>query len=131
MKRVTAISLHLQQRINIHFCVKMGWTFDEIKAALQTCYANVLCNTSIHRWIREFQVGRESIVDKPRKPKEKSGHSHANIRKVESLVAQDRRITIKELSVCGLASVLLQSIGYSRKTKLKKTLLNLCACCPN
>ncbi len=99
MKRVTELSWQLQQRINMHFCVKLGWTFEEIKMALQTVFPRVLCDTSLHKWIREFRAGRDCIVDHPRAPKMKRGRSAANIRKVESLVAQDRRITIKELSV--------------------------------
>ncbi len=38
MKRVVELSWQLQQQVNIYFCVKIGWTFGEIKVALHTCY---------------------------------------------------------------------------------------------
>ncbi len=66
IKCVTELSWRLQQRINIHFCVKMGWTFDEIKAGLQTVYPQTLSDSSIRTWIREFWAGRNTIVDKKR-----------------------------------------------------------------
>ncbi len=98
----------------------MGWTFHEIKAALQTCYPRILCDNSIHRWICEFWAGRTLLVDKDRAAKPKSGRSTHNIRKIETLVAQDRRVTIKELAVkSGLASSTVHRI-LCKDLKLKK-----------
>ncbi len=120
MKRVTELSWHLQQRVNIHFCVKMGWTFDEIKAALQTVYQQTLSDSSIRMWIRQFRAGRDTIVDQKRAAKSKSGRSPRNIRRVENLVAQDRRITIKEIGVrTGLATTTVQRI-LRKDLRLKK-----------
>lgn len=91
--------------------MKLGWTFEEIKHGLQTAYAQVLCNTSIHSWIRQFHVGHVSIVEKPRVPRQKTGCSAWSIRKVEDLVAQDRSITLKQISVkTGLAPTSIQRI---------------------
>lgn len=111
----------MQQRINIFFCVKLGWTFAEIKHALQLCYAGtILCDRSIHKWVNAFRNGRVDIVDKARAPKTKSGHSPRNIRKVEDLVAADRRVTLKELSLkSGLASSTVQRILH-KDLKLSK-----------
>ncbi len=120
MKRVTEISSHLQQRINIHFCVKIRWTFEEIKAALQTVYLTILYDTSIHKWIREFCAGRDRIVDQPRAAKTKSGRSLRNIRAIETLIAQDRCVTIKEMSVkSGLMTSTVQRI-LKKDLKLTK-----------
>ncbi len=111
MKRPSEISLLMQQRININFCVKLGWTFTRIKAALKQCYHRTMCNSSIHFWIKEFSDGRDSIVDKPRSARTKSGRSVANVRAVENLVAEDRRVTIKQMSVSsGLATTTIQRI---------------------
>ncbi len=126
MKRVTAISPQLQQRINIFFCVKMGWTFEEIRAALQTVYpTNTLCDTSIHKWIREFRGGRETMVDKPRASKTRSGRSPANIRKIENLVAQDRRVTLKEMCVkSGIPTSTIQN--FEEGLEVNQEMLNIC-----
>ncbi len=98
----------------------MGWTFDEIKAGLQTVYPQTLSDSSIQTWIREFRAGRNTIVDKKRTPKGKTGRSPRNIRRVKDLVAQDRRITIKELGVrTGLATTTIQRI-LCKDLRLKK-----------
>ncbi len=74
MKRVTELSPHLQQRVNIFFCVKLGWAFGEIKHALELCYPRtILCDRSIHKWINEFWNGQDNIVDKERAFKRRSG----------------------------------------------------------
>ena len=120
MKRVTEISWQLQQRVNIFFCVKIRWTFDKIKAALHTCYPRILCDTSIHNWIRQFRAGRQNITDKPRAAKNKSGRSPRNIRCIESLVAQDRRVMIQGMAAkTGLAPTTIQRI-LKKDLKLTK-----------
>ena len=68
MKWYTEMSNFLQQRVNIHFCVKMGWTFPAIHHALHTCYNIVLGDRSIHKWIAQFRGGRTLLEDKPRAP---------------------------------------------------------------
>ncbi len=98
----------------------MGWTFEEIKAALQTVYLQILCDTSIHKWIRELQAGYARIVDRPRAAKTKYGRSQRNIRAIESLIAQDRCVTIKEKSVkSGLTTSTVQRI-LKKDLKLTK-----------
>ncbi len=122
MKRVSEISWQLQQRINVHFCVKLGWTFAEIKHGLQTCYANtpVLSDRSIHRWINEFRNGHALVLDKVRTPKPRIGRSRRNIRKVEDLVAANQHITIREISVkSGLSRTTVQRI-LKKDLKLSK-----------
>ncbi len=98
MKRVTGLTSHLQQRINIFFCVKLGWNSSQIKDALATVYPDPLRPAAVYYWIKEFQGGRTSVVDKPRAPKARSGRSRQNIRRVEDLVTQDRRVSIAAIS---------------------------------
>ena len=123
MKRVQEMSWQLQQHVAIHFCVKLGWTFAEIKQGLQTCYPRLLGDRSIHKWVSQFRGGRELIVDKPRAPKTKSGRSARNIRRVEDVVATDRRVTLKEIKVkTGIPTSTVQRI-------LKKDLKLTKRCC--
>ncbi len=129
MKRVQEMPWQLLQQINIHFCVKLGWTFEEVKHGLETCYANqpILSDRSIHRWISQFRGGRQLIVDKPRGARTCSGHSRCNIHKIEDLVAADRRVTICEMS---LKSGLF--LNYPTDTeeglKIEEEVCKLCAC---
>ncbi len=98
MKRVQEISWQLQQRVIVHFCVKLGWNFTQIKTSLRTCFPRVLCDASLYHWIKEFQGGRARIVDVPRASKAKSARSRANIRRVENVITNDRRVTVREIS---------------------------------
>ena len=101
----------LQQRANIFFCVKLGWNFTQIRTGLHAVYRQVLCDASIYKWIGQFKRGRVSIVDKPRRPRGKSGRSRINVRRVETAVANDRRLTIRELSLMtGIPSTSVQRI---------------------
>ncbi len=120
MKRVQELSWQLQQRVNIHFCVKMGWTFAEIRTALHTCFPQVLGDRCIHKWIAQFRAGRDRIVDKVRAPRAKSGRSTRNIRKVEDIVAADCRVTLKSISVkAGISCTTAQCI-LKKDLKLTK-----------
>ncbi len=89
----------LEQRINIMFCYKLGWNFTQIRTSLTAVYgARALSDATIYHWMREFRKGRTRIVDQPRRAKVRRGRSIANVRKVESMVAEDRRVTIPCMS---------------------------------
>ncbi len=98
MKRHAEMSDFLEQRIVIKFCVKLGWTFVQIKTSLHATFPQVLCNASVYKWIAKFRTGRDSVVDKPRAAKPKTGRSRHNIRRIEDLITADRRVTLRELS---------------------------------
>ncbi len=58
-----------------------------------------LSDASIYHWMREFCRGRTRIVDKTRMPRNRSGRSRANVRKVEDMVEQDRRVSVARMSL--------------------------------
>ena len=99
MKRLTEVSEYLEQRIVIKFCVKLGWNFTQIKTSLHSTFGQVFCDASVYKWMAKFRGGRDSVVDNPRAFKPKTGCSRAKIRRVETLIAEDRRITLRELSL--------------------------------
>ncbi len=75
---------------------------------------------TLHNWIRQFRAGRIDIVDKERAPKGKSGCSQHNIQRIESLVTQDRRMTIRGMSAkTGIPYSTIQRI-LKKDLKLKK-----------
>lgn len=113
----------LEQRVKIHFGVKLGWTFVQMKTALTTCYgANVLSDRRIYYWMREFHAGCQRIVDLHHAPKAKTGRSRANIRQIESFIAEDRRSTIHSL-------VAKSGLRYSTIQKILKKVLKLTKKC--
>ncbi len=121
MKRCVGLTLQLTQRVCVWFAVKMGWDFHQTKAALVQCFPrNLLSNSQIYFWMEQFRTGRQCIVDLHRQPKRKSGHSLRSVRAVESLVSQDRRITIPRIMVeTGLKSTTVHRILH-KDLKLSK-----------
>ncbi len=99
MKRPTEVSEYFEQWIVIKFCVKLGWNFTQIKTALHSTFGQVFCDASVYKWMAKFRGGRDSVVDNPRASKPKTGCSRAKIWRVETLVSEDRRVTLRELSV--------------------------------
>ncbi len=65
------------------------------------------------------------MVDKPRASKTRSGRSPANIRKIENLVAQDRRVTLKEMCVkSGIPTSTIQN--FEEGLEVNQEMLNIC-----
>ncbi len=99
MKRATEISLSLQQRCNVLFCVKLGWTVHATKDAITSVYSREsLSESRIAYWYHAFKKGRTCIVDMPRRFKERTGRSAENIQVISDLLQQDKRSTIARLS---------------------------------
>ncbi len=98
MKRPTELSLFLQQRINIWFCVKLNLSLAETKDAIGGVYGNsALSVWRIRFWYREFKNGRTTIVDLHRQHKTRTARNQ-NKRLVERAVEADRRCTIAQIS---------------------------------
>ncbi len=99
MRRVTELSVFLQQRINIHFCVQLDFTLKGTKEAIKKVFGVVaLSDKQIGVWYRQFQSGRTTIVDLERKPKPRVSRSPANIAAVKDCVDHDRRATLYIIS---------------------------------
>ncbi len=95
MKRCEGVTVQLQQRVIINFCVKLKWTFVQIWTALFAVFGRAtLSDSRIYFWIKEFNGGRTRIADIQHASKKRSGRCRANIRKVEDQIAKDRHATI-------------------------------------
>ena len=112
MKRCVGLTPALTQRICVWFAFQLQWNFVQTKTALQQCFgARTISDPRIYFWRRQFWNGRAQIVDLHRQHKHKSGRSRANIRLVESAVAQYRRVTIPQLMLqTGLKHTTVQRI---------------------
>ncbi len=99
MKRLTELSWKFVQRVNIHFCVQLGWTQSHTVTVIQALFgANSLCRTSIRKWYNSFKNGRTQLVDLRRVSRRRTGHSQANVDLVKNLVQADRRVTVTSLA---------------------------------
>ena len=122
MKRCVGLTPQLTQRVCIWFGHKLGWAFPQVKASLAQCFGRwTLSDSRIYYWLEQFRNGCTRIVDKERKAKRKSGRSPANIRLVENIVANDRRVSIAQLMLqSGLKNttlhrILTKDLGLSKR----------------
>ncbi len=68
--------------------------------SIQFVYGDsALSAVQIRHWFKEFQNGRDTVVDKARRSKEKTGRNQENIQKVRAALDQDNRMSLAALSV--------------------------------
>ncbi len=95
MKRVQELDVKLIQRVNIYFCVKLGWSHAQTRNALTMVYgAETLTWPHTKAWHDSFSQGRTTLVDLQRAPRAKSGQSPANIIAVRNVLNTDQRLTV-------------------------------------
>ncbi len=81
------------------FCVKIGKTPSETLENLRTVFGvESLSKTRTFYWHQVFRQGRTTVVDLPRKPRNRTGRSQANVDAVKQAVEADRRLSVKALS---------------------------------
>ncbi len=99
MKRPQELDIKLMQRINLHFCWKLGWTHMAARRALITVFGDQTLHPSrTRRWFAAFQSGRTSLVDLQRGFKTRTGRSDQNIQDVKAIVDADPRLTVAAIS---------------------------------
>ncbi len=98
MRRLHEIDLKLVQRINISFCVKLGWSLDAVFTALQEAYGGrCLHRKTVKFWYDSFVNGRTRLVDQERAHKRRTGRTLANIQIIQRAVETDRTKTLAAL----------------------------------
>ncbi|KAE9536204.1 hypothetical protein AGLY_007427 [Aphis glycines] len=87
------------QRICIKFCVKNEIKCNKVCEMLQKAYGqSVMKKTSVYEWYKRFQDGREDVEDDERSGRPSTSIIDENVKKVEKMVMNDRRITIREVA---------------------------------
>ncbi len=123
MKRVQELDIKLIQRINIHFCVKLGWSHAQTRNALIMVFGEdaVLSWPRTKAWHEAFSQGRTTLVDLQRAPRGKAGRSPGNIQTVRTLLNADRRLTVAAIqNQSGIAySTVWRIIRRDLKLQLK------------
>ena len=124
MKHPTEISLQIQQRINVLFCVKLGLSLKETREKMNVAYGtNSLSYSRIQFWYRTFEGGRICVVDLPRAAKVRTGRSDENIQAVRNTLALDKRLTIDDI----LEFTGIKTGNIQRILKLDLGLVRKCA----
>ena len=108
-------------RANIKFLTKLNWKPVKIIEALQQVYGDSApCRAVVYDWIKRFKEGRDQLDDDPRGGRPTTAKNQENIRLVQNLVEEDRRVTIDEIAnAVGIAhgsvfSVLTEDLGLSK-----------------
>ena len=87
-----------EYRAVIKFLVLEGQFSKQVEERLTSVYGQSSPSSStIKRWVKEFQRGRESLEDDPRSGRPTTSTSPENIEKVHKLVIENRRISLYEL----------------------------------
>ena len=88
-----------EQRVCMKFCLKLGKTFTKTFQMLQQAYGeDCLSRTRCYERYQCFKVGRTSIEDDPKSGRPSSSTDDDHIEKVRSVIRENRRLTIREVS---------------------------------
>lgn len=88
------------QRAIIFFLWKEGVKTSEIIQRLQGVFGeSAESKSTVYRWIDRFKTGRTSLEDDPRSGRPSTSVNERNITAVEDLLKEDRRMTIRQISV--------------------------------
>lgn len=95
-------SLHLvklEHRAVIKYLVKKGKTQKEVFEEMSTVYGeSAPSSATVKRWVRLFQLGRESLEDDPRPGRPNTAVTDENVAKIKKIVLEDRRIKMWQIA---------------------------------
>jgi histone-lysine N-methyltransferase SETMAR len=87
------------QRVCVKFCFIWGKTFMETFQMLQQAYGeDCFSRAQCYEWYQRFKLGRTSIEDDPKSGRPSSSTGDDHIEKVRSVICENRRLTVREVS---------------------------------
>ena len=87
-----------EQRVYCKIRAQLRFPPTEIHADLQKFYGNgALKYTTVYKWVRRFNDGRESIENCPRVGRPVSVLTEKNVATVKKLIEDDARYTVQEI----------------------------------
>jgi transposase len=93
------VHVSVEQRIIIKFLTKEGCKPSEICSRLKKQYGEqTLSNVSVYKWSSEFKKGRETVENEPHEHRPRTSITGENRDRVDALIRENRRITVRELS---------------------------------
>ena len=76
------LSVNVEQRVNVKFCVKLGKSTTETYHLLKKVYGDeCLSRTQVFEWFKRFKEGREEIGDDQCPGRPSTSKTEANIEK--------------------------------------------------
>ena len=89
----------MDQRICIKFCVKNEIKCNKVWEMLTKAYGeSAMSKTRVYEWYKRFQDGREDVEDDERSGRPSTSTTDENVEKVEEMVMNNRRITIRDVA---------------------------------
>ena len=89
----------MDQRICIKFCVKNEIICNKVCEMLTKAYGeSAMSKTRVYERYKRFQDGHEDVEDDERPGRSSTSTTDGNVEKVEEMVMNDRRITIREVA---------------------------------
>lgn len=89
----------VSQRIIIKFLTAEGVPPAEIFGRLKAQFGEeCLSKTRVYSWAKEFREGRDRVENQPHSRRPRTSVTSENVEKVEQLILDNRRITIREIS---------------------------------
>jgi len=89
-----------EQRVIIRFLHLRSMKTIEIHQQLsETCNDGVIDVKNVRSWVRQFKESRTSCENKPKEPRPRTSRSKDMIARVEQMVMEDRRLTVKQIAV--------------------------------
>ena len=90
------LSVNVEQRVNVKFCVKLGKSATETHNLLKKVYDDeCLSCTQVFEWFKRFKEGREEIGDDQRPGCSSTSKTDTNIKTVGGTVRQNHRLSIR------------------------------------
>jgi transposase len=129
-EKMAVSDVSLRQRAVIEFLVKEGNSAGVIFERLRGVYGDACMGaSSVRRWVKHFKDGNTDIANQPRCGRPRTATTERNKQKVDELMRQDRRITVREIAAqlgVGHHAVqeMIEILGYrkvcSREKRPKK-----------
>jgi len=95
-----------EQRLIIRFLHLRDMKPIEIHQQLsETCNDGVMDVKNVRSWVRQFKERRTSFENKPKEPRPRTSRSEDMIARVEQMVMEDRRLTVKQIAANAVISV--------------------------
>jgi len=115
------VHVSVEQRIIIKFLTKEGCKPSEICSRLKKQYGEkTLSNVSVYKWSSAFKKGRETVENEPHERRPRTSITGENRDRVDALIRENRRITVRELSGIlnisdgSVKTIIKQHLQYSK-----------------
>ena len=59
---------------------------------------NAMKKTAVHKWVKRFSEGRESVTDEERSGRPATSRTEENIAKVRQILRENRRLTVRSIA---------------------------------